>query len=113
METTRLIGCRCKCSDTLSQAILIGRKFLNIFIYDNRNGVGKNCIYDPVMYDRSLDLLAQYENLEFVERMKTTYMNQVYDPDKIKKTSYYKEIEEITVRDFYQQMVDQKDALKP
>ena len=70
----------------------------NIFIYDNRNGVGKNCIYDPVMYDRSLDLLAQYENLEFVERMKTTYMNQVYDPDKIKKTSYYEEIEDCLQR---------------
>ena len=33
----------------------------NVIIYDNRNGVGKNGIYDSVMYDRSLKLLAQYE----------------------------------------------------
>ena len=65
----------------------------NVIIYDNRNGVGKNSIYDSVMYDRSLKLLAQYENLEFVESMKTTYMNQVYDSDEIKGTGYYEEIE--------------------
>lgn len=65
----------------------------NVIIYDNRNGVGKNGIYDSVMYDRSLKLLAQYENLEFVESMKTTYMNQVYDSDEIKETGYYEEIE--------------------
>lgn len=65
----------------------------NVIIYDNRNGVGKNGIYDSVMYDRSLKLLAQYENLEFVESMKTTYMNQVYDSDEIKGTGYYEEIE--------------------
>ena len=45
------------------------------------------------MYDRSLKLLAQYENLEFVESMKTIYMNQVYDSDEIKGTGYYEEIE--------------------
>ena len=65
----------------------------NVIIYDNRNGVGKNGIYDSVMYDRSLKLLAQYENLEFVESMKTIYMNQVYDSDEIKGTGYYEEIE--------------------
>ena len=65
----------------------------NVIIYDNRNGVGKNGIYDLVMYDRSLKLLAQYENLEFVESMKTIYMNQVYDSDEIKGTGYYEEIE--------------------
>ena len=65
----------------------------NVIIYDNRNGVGKNSIYDSVMYDRSLKLPAQYENLEFVESMKTTYMNQVYDSDEIKGTGYYEEIE--------------------
>ena len=65
----------------------------NVIIYDNRNGVGKNRIYDSDMYDRSLKLLTEYENLKFVESMKTAYMNQVYDSDEIKETSYYKEIE--------------------
>lgn len=69
----------------------------NVIIYDNRNGVGKKGsykgIYDPVMYDRSLKLIAQYENLELSESLKTTYMNQVYDSDEIKETEYYKEIE--------------------
>lgn len=67
----------------------------NVIIYDNRNGVGKNGIYDLVMYDRSLKLLAQYENLEFVESMKTIYMNQVYDSDEIKEQAIMKKLRNV------------------
>lgn len=74
----------------------MGRYFpedANITIYDNRNGVGNNRVYDLDMYERSLNLLKKYEGIPFGEDMKTAYMNQVYDPNEIKETEYYKEIE--------------------
>lgn len=46
------------------------------------------------MYDRSLRFLHEYENMLFSEELKTVYMNNVYNPEEITETSYYKEIEE-------------------
>ena len=66
----------------------------NIIVYDNRNGVGKDRVYDSDMYDRSLRFLYEYENMLFGEELKTVYMNNVYNPEEITETSYYKEIEE-------------------
>lgn len=66
----------------------------NIVVYDNRNGVGKDRVYDSDMYDRSLRFLHEYENILFGEELKTVYMNNVYNPEEITETSYYKEIEE-------------------
>ena len=47
----------------------------NIVVYDNRNGVGKDRVYDSDMYDRSLRFLHEYENILFGEELKTVYMN--------------------------------------
>lgn len=66
----------------------------NIVVYDDRNGVGKDRVYNSDMYDRSLRFLHEYENMLFSEELKTVYMNNVYNSEEITETSYYKEIEE-------------------
>lgn len=64
----------------------------NIIVFNNENGI--RTIYDPDLYKRSLDYLKQYESIIFTEKMKVDYINQVYDTEKIRETSYYKKIEE-------------------
>ena len=64
----------------------------NIIVYDNANG--KGTVYYKDMYHRSLEKLYQYEDKIFTEEMKTEYINAVYCIEEIKKTQYYKDIEE-------------------
>lgn len=75
----------------------------NIIIYVTkvRNGIGKMSVYDPDLYDFSLNclekLLQNYESQLFTEELKQEYINQVYDPGQnpaIRETSYYKDIQE-------------------
>ena len=67
----------------------------NIIIYANRNGVAENNkgVYEPEIYDRSLEQLRKYENIPFSEQDKIEYINKVYLTEEIKNTNYYKQIE--------------------
>lgn len=64
----------------------------NVVVYDNENGV--KSIYDPELYQRSLEFLKEYTGLIFTEKMKTQYIENVYKTEEIRHTVYYKEIEE-------------------
>lgn len=65
----------------------------NIMIYANENGIGDRNVYSRFLYERSLDMLRQYENQIFTETMKVDYIHQVYDTDAVKQDNYYKEID--------------------
>lgn len=67
-------------------------KEANVFVYTG--GEVKTVIYDQDIVRRSLDILSNYDNQLFTEKMKIEYVNKVYDPEKIKNTEYYKKIEE-------------------
>ena len=66
----------------------------NVFIFDNRNGVGRDKIYDLDLYERSLIYLRNYEGKVFTESDKTEYINKVYRTEEIQNLEYYKEIQE-------------------
>ena len=66
----------------------------NIHVYASENGVGKNSVYEKDLYERALELLKDYEGKLFTEKMKTDYMNAVYDIEKIEGTQYFQEIKE-------------------
>lgn len=63
----------------------------NIIIFNDENGVGT--IYDQELYYRSAKYLEKYIGDVFTESMKTEYINSVYNPEEIKESSYYQEIE--------------------
>lgn len=65
----------------------------NVIIYNNGNGVGKNSVYEPEIYQRSLEKLKSFEDIIFSEELKTIYINDVYKTEEIKHTCYYKEID--------------------
>lgn len=65
----------------------------NIIIFTESSGIGSKSVYEPELYKRSLGFLKQYENCLFTEIMKTEYINQVYNPNEIQETFYYREIE--------------------
>lgn len=64
----------------------------NIVIYHNDSGRGT--VYDKDIYDRSVKLLWEKDGELFSEADKTTYINMVYDVERIKRTKYFKQIEE-------------------
>ena len=64
----------------------------NIIIYDNASGRGT--VYDRDIYDRSGKLLQEKDGELFSEADKTAYINAVYDVERIKRTKYFKRIEE-------------------
>lgn len=66
---------------------------VNVYVYDNQNGVGKKNVYEKELYDRALELLQKYEDVPFAEAMKTEYMNEVYQVEAIRETTYFREIE--------------------
>lgn len=71
----------------------------NIYVYDTRNGVGKNkAIYDEYIYERSLKFLDSYAEKPFSEQSKQEYINKVYDTQSIMNSQYYK--------DFYKELMD-------
>lgn len=63
----------------------------NIIVFNTRNGVGH--IYDKEIYERSVEILAQYEGKIFTEAQKIKYIDEVYEEDAIKNSNYYKNIE--------------------
>lgn len=64
----------------------------NIVIYHNASGRGT--VYDKDIYDRSVKLLQEKDGELFSEANKTAYINAVYAVDRIKRTKYFKQIEE-------------------
>ena len=66
----------------------------NIHVYASENGVGKNSVYEGELYKIALEKLREYEGELFTEKMKTDYMNAVYDIEKIEGTQYFQEIKE-------------------
>lgn len=67
----------------------------NIIIFDNGSASkGKvDGIYDRDIYNRSIEYLRKYDGMLLSEADKITYINEVYNTEQIKNTSYYKEIE--------------------
>lgn len=65
----------------------------NVIVSVTGTGVGKNNVYSPQLYERSLNLLRDYEGDVFSEVLKTEYMNCVYRTEEIKETEYFLEIE--------------------
>lgn len=83
----------------------------NVFIYPNLNGCGK--IYDPILYQRSFEVLKKYHHQKLTEAMKMDMVEEVFNFDEIQETDYYKtfekaikELEEITVGSFSKQASD-------
>lgn len=69
----------------------------NIIIFNDGNiAVNKKVdgIYDKDIYGRSMDFLKKYEGALFSESDKIEYINEVYDTNQIKKTAYYKQIDD-------------------
>lgn len=64
----------------------------NVIVF--HNGSGRGTVYDRELYDRSADLLKKYVGKLFSESDKTAYINEVYDIAQIRKTKYFKQIEE-------------------
>lgn len=63
----------------------------NVFIIDNHSGYGT--VYKCAeMYDRAIDKLLKYQDQLFTEADKMQYINDVYNTDEIKETSYYEQI---------------------
>lgn len=67
-------------------------KEANVFVYVKQDERARSKIYDEDIVKRSLALLPGYADQLFTEKMKIEYVNQVYDPEEIKGTSYYKSI---------------------
>ena len=70
----------------------------NIHVYASENGVGKNSVYENDLYERALECLKKHleahKGKPFTEKMKTDYMNKVYNIEEIKGTQYFREIKE-------------------
>lgn len=64
----------------------------NVVVY--YNNAGRGTVYDKDIYDRSADLLRKYAGEIISEADKTKYINEVYDVASIKKTKYFRQIEE-------------------
>lgn len=63
----------------------------NVFIIDNRSGYGTVYACTEI-YNRTVDKLLKYQDQLFTEADKMQYINDVYDTDEIKDTSYYEQI---------------------
>lgn len=59
----------------------------NIFIYPTLNGRGT--VYDEVVYDRSLEVLKQYQGQLLTEGDKMKMVEVVYDEQAIQQSEYY------------------------
>ena len=70
----------------------------NIHVYANKNGVGKSSVYENDLYERALECLKKHleahKGKPFTEKMKTDYMNKVYNIEEIEGTQYFQEIKE-------------------
>lgn len=64
----------------------------NVVVYYNNSGRGT--VYDKDIYDRSADSLRKYVGEIISESDKATYINEVYDVARIKRTKYFRQIED-------------------
>lgn len=65
----------------------------NIIICNNGSSKCKK-IYDEDIYNYSLDSLRRFDGQAFSESDKVSYINEVYDVERIKNTKYFKEIQD-------------------
>lgn len=63
----------------------------NVFVYDTKNGVGQDRVYDPDIYQRSVALLRPFCGRVFTEQEKHDYVSAVYDTQALKTTRYYQD----------------------
>ncbi|AGN26280.1 hypothetical protein A3207_01000 [Candidatus Methanomassiliicoccus intestinalis] len=62
----------------------------NVHIHNTRSGVSS--IYDPEIYDLSVERLKQYDNKFFTEKEKISYVESVYSHELLKNTQYFKKL---------------------
>lgn len=63
----------------------------NVYIINNHSGY--STVYECTeLYDRAIDLLIPYQDQLFTESAKMQYINDVYNTDEIKDTSYYQQL---------------------
>ncbi|WP_432718898.1 CRISPR-associated helicase Cas3' [Pectinatus frisingensis] len=82
---------RCYRSKNHNEGNLDGQP--NVYIYNNGNGLKTVYKFDDI-YNRSWDLLQQYNNKIFTEKEKFDYIDTVYAVDKLKGSKYYLKIKE-------------------
>lgn len=63
-------------------------QLINVNIYTFKDGIG--CVYDKIIYKRTLDILKDYHNQMFLEEEKIKCMDRVYDRKELEKTKYMK-----------------------
>lgn len=63
-------------------------QLVNVHIYTFKDGIG--CVYDKIIYERTLDVLKDYHNQMFLEEEKIKCMDKVYDRKELEKTKYMK-----------------------
>lgn len=63
-------------------------QLINVHIYTFKDGIG--CVYDKIIYERTLDVLKDYHNQMFLEEEKIKCMDKVYDRKELEKTKYMK-----------------------
>lgn len=63
-------------------------QLINVYIYTFKDGIG--CVYDKIIYERTLDVLKDYHNQMFLEEEKIKCMDKVYDRKELEKTKYMK-----------------------
>lgn len=64
----------------------------NVYILDNKNHANGK-LYDMDIYERSIEFLKEFDDSYFTEQDKISYINNVYNVDQIKDTSYFKTLE--------------------
>jgi len=65
----------------------------NVFIINNKHCNGYGTVYECTeLYDRAIDMLMPYQDQLFTESAKMQYINDVYNTDEIKNTSYYQQL---------------------
>lgn len=63
-------------------------QLVNVHIYTFKDGIG--CVYDKIIYERTLDVLKDYHDQMFLEEEKIKCMDEVYDRKELEKTKYMK-----------------------
>lgn len=65
----------------------------NVYIINNKHCNGYGTVYECTeLYDRAIDMLMPYQDQLFTEANKMQYINDVYNTDEIKNTSYYQQL---------------------
>lgn len=65
----------------------------NVYTINNKPCNGYGTVYECTeLYDRAIDMLMSYQDQLFTESAKMQYINDVYNTDEIKDTSYYQQL---------------------